>query len=516
MKIFRYLADHIALSSVLFLGLIMGVYFLFGRGDAVTYNTVFAERGNIRQEVSVTGKIKPENAVDLAFEKSGKISRVYASVGDVVVPGKVLAELDRSDLLTQLAEARANLEVQRVKLAELEKGTRPEEIQIQEVKIVNAETNLADARQNLIDKIKESYTKSDDAVRNTADQFFNSPRSSNPQLSFSPSDGILKSRLENGRANLEALLINWSTSLKSLGLSSDLNSYGANASYNLNQVKAFMDDAALAVNVLTPNSNLTQTTIDSWKSGVSTARTAVNTGLANLSAAQEKLRTAQSTLDLEKNELLLAKAGSTPEAISAQVAQVSQASAKVDSIQVQIDKTILRSPIAGTVITQDAEVGEIVSANMNLVSVISESKLKIEANIPEVDIGKIKISDPAVIALDAFPGETFSGKVTYVDPGETIIEGVTTYKVTMYFDKEDSRVRSGMTADIDLLTAEKSGVVIIPQRAVVARNGSRLVSILEDGKIREVEVSTGIRSFEGMIEITSGLSGGEEVVVSVK
>ncbi len=427
-----------------------------------------------------------------------------------------MAELDRSELLAQLAETQANLAAQNAKLDELKRGTRREEIQIQEVRVANAEIALADARQYLVDKIKESYTKSDDAIRNTADQFFNSPRSFSPQLSFSGTDGILKSKLENSRSNLEAMLVNWNEHLKSLSSASDLSSYSFEAAYNLDQVKDFIDSAALAINVLTPNSNLTQTTIDSWKSGVSTARTALNTGIANLTAALEKMRAAQSSLDLEKNELLLEKAGSAPEAISAQEAQINQASAKVENIRAQIEKSLLRSPIAGTVVRQDAKIGEIVSGNVVVISVISEGNLKIEANIPEVDIGKIKIGDPAVIALDAYPAEYFPGKISYVDPGETIIEGVTTYKVTMQFDKEDARIRSGMTADIDILTAEKNGVIVIPQRAVIARNGDRFVSLLFEKSVREVAVETGIRSFEGMVEITKGLSGGEEVIVSVK
>ncbi len=516
MNILNYIIKHWILSSALSILFLGAGFYMITRNPDVAYNTVVAGRGNIRQEVSVTGKIKPVSAVDLAFEKTGKISRIYADIGDKVSSGKILAELDRSDLLAQLSEARANLTAQSVKLDELKNGTRPEEIQVQEVKVSNAEISLADARQYLMDKIKESYTKADDAIRNTADQFFNSPRSSSPQLSFSGVDGILKSKLENGRANLETLLINWNENLKNIALSSDLNSNSAEANYNLNQVKEFIDDAALAVNSLTPNSNLTQATIDSWKSGVSTARTSVNAGLANLSAASEKVRAAQSALDLEKNQLALKKAGSTPEAISAQEAQVSQAAAKVENIQTQIEKTILRSPIAGTIVRQDAKIGEIVSGNANIISVISENDLKIEANIPEVDIGKINIGNNAVIALDAFSGENFSGKISYIDPGETIIEGVTTYKITMYFGKEDARIRSGMTADIDILTAEKNNVIIIPQRAVVSRNGDRFVSLLVNGEVREVAVETGIRSFEGMVEISEGLIGGEEVIVSEK
>src|SRR3989344_792543 len=153
-------------------------------------------RGAIAEEVIVTGKVKPATDVDLAFERGGKIARTYVKIGDRVNASQTLAELDRADLLADLAEAEANVDAELAKLAETERGARPEEIAIQEVKVRNAEISVGDGLQNLIDKLKDAYTKSDDAVRNKADQLFNNPRSANPTLNITAGDPNLKNLVE--------------------------------------------------------------------------------------------------------------------------------------------------------------------------------------------------------------------------------------------------------------------------------------------------------------------------------
>ena len=137
-----------------------------------------------------------------------------------------------------------------------------------------------------------------------------------------------------------------------------------------------------------------------------------------------------------------------------------KARAGVNNIKAQISKTIISSPIRGIVTKQDAKAGEIVNASSPVVSVISDASFQVEANLPEADVSKVKINDSAKLTLDAYGSDTaFAAKVISIDPAETIIEGVSTYKITFEFDKEDERIRSGLTANIDILTKKKEGVL---------------------------------------------------------
>ncbi len=137
----------------------------------------------------------------------------------------------------------------------------------------------------------------------------------------------------------------------------------------------------------------------------------------------------------------------------------------------------------------------------------------ISAAVPEVDVAKITIGDKAEVTLDAYGDTTvFPAAVSSIDPAETVIEGVPTYKVTLYFNDRDERVRSGMTANLDILTERREGVFRIPSRAVTTKDGKKIVRVPDISGLREVVVETGLRGSDGSIEIVSGLSEGDEVV----
>lgn len=497
---------------------VIGGYFIFRPSGNSSYEYFTVKRGDLAQEVSVTGNVKPSESVDLAFEKSGRVSRVYVDVGDKVYSGQTLVQLENGDIYAQLLQAEASVKSQQAKLDELKLGTRPEEIQVQEVKVKNAETALADAEKTLIDKINDAYTKSDDAIRNKTDQIFNNPLSQSPVVNFTGGDASTKIYLENTRPTIESLLVSWKNSLDGLGLSSDLDSYKNTASNNLESIKSFLEKSALFINTTTANTSITQTTIDAYRADISTARTNIYTAITNLSAAYEGMRTAESDLTLEQNQLALKKAGTLAEQITAQEAEVEEAEANVKNYQAQVLKTIIRSPINGIVTKQEAKVGEIMAANTVTVSVISEGRFEIEANVPEADIAKINIGDPAAVTLDAYGNSVvFDVKVIKIDPAETEIEGVATYKVTFQFVQEDSRLKSGMTANIDITTNKVENALFVPQRAVSGKNGDRKVLFVEkDGSVKEISVKAGIRSVDGNLEIIEGLKEGDKVAVSLK
>ncbi|MBU1178742.1 efflux RND transporter periplasmic adaptor subunit, partial [Patescibacteria group bacterium] len=493
-------------------------YFFLKGEKELPYDFAIAERGSLTQEVSVTGRVQPSESVDLAFEKTGKLEGVYVKVGDGVYQGKILAQYDNSDIEAQLDGAKANLKVQQAILNELVVGTREEEIQIKEVGVQNAKTVVSDANQSLFDKMRDAYTKSDDAVRNKVDQLFSSPRSDNPKIDFSYINSSFKSSVEGDRVVIENLLLLWQVSSGRLSLSDNPLSLSGEFRENLNKVKLFLDDVAFMVNSLTETSSLSQTTIDGWKTDISTARTNLNTATVNLSSAEEEVRTAESALSLAEKNLNLSKAGSAVEQIDAQKAQVEKAEADIKNYEAQLTKTVLRSPIKGIVTKVDVNVGEIVSANSIVVSIILDANYEIEADIPEVDVAKLEIGDIAKITLDAYGDEVFfSAVIVAIDPAETFVEGVPSYKTTLQFEKEDSRIRSGMTANLDILTEKKEGVIVVPQRAVVIKDGHKFVRIVVSSagsgeEIKEQEVKTGLRGSYGDIEILEGVNEGDKVI----
>jgi len=514
-KWIKWVKKPIVILSVVILAVIVAGYFYFARSKTPTYEFVVAKRGEIVQEVNVTGRVKPAQNVDLAFEKSGKVSRIFVKIGDNVSAGQELVRLEDADFSAQLAQAEADLKTQVAKLSELEAGTREEEIMVQEVKVANTKADLEEAKKNLIDKLQDAYTKSDDAVRNKIDQLFKSPVMPLPQVNFSIIDSQSEADIEWQRLVIDNVLNLWKQSLNQLTLSSNLSSYVNGAKNNLNQLKSFLDKTAFAINITTANTSISQATIDTWRGEAATARTNVNTAISNLLTAEEKLKTAESNFSLANQELVLKKAGATNEETTAQEAQVEKAEANVLNYQAQLSKTILRSPIAGIVTKQEAKVGEIVNSNTTIISVISSAKFEIEANIAEADIAKVKVGNSAKVTLDAYGEDViFGAKVVEVEPAETIIEGVTTYKTTFQFINEDERVKSGMTANIDILTDKRENVIVVPQRAVTTKDGDKIVKVLVNDAVSEVKVKTGLRGSDGNVEILEGVKEGNKVITA--
>ncbi|MBI2024460.1 efflux RND transporter periplasmic adaptor subunit [Candidatus Giovannonibacteria bacterium] len=492
----KFIKYYAALAAVL-----VGSWFYFRSPKAPNLETATVARGDILQEVMLTGKVEPSDKVDLGFDKGGRVTKVNTSIGSRVSAGKILVELYNADIASQLKEAEADLKRENAQLDKLRKGPKEEDIKVSEAKV-------DDATQNLIDKIEDSFTKADDAIGNKIDIIFSNPRSSSPQLIFTTSPQ-LESDLESGRILLESRFKSWVFSLSLLKDDSNPYPFAGETSENLKNIKSYLDVVALTVNGLEAHSGLTQTSIDTYKSNVSTARTNINTAINNVSSAVSDLK-------ISERELSSVRAGSTEEEIKVQEANVEKAEANLNNLRSQFSKTRLSSPISGVVSRQDAKVGEIVSASNSIVSVISDAKYKIEANLPEADLDKVKIGNSASITLDAFgEGLIFKAKVISIDPAETVVEGVSTYKVTLEFLEAEEKAKSGLTANINIIANEKRNILTIPQRAITTREGYKFVRILNpDGRVDEIKIEVGLLGSDGRAEIASGLLEGANVVIS--
>lgn len=500
----------IVIVSVLVVAGAFVVYFMVKKD--VEYEYVVVERGNIVEEVSVTGRVKASQEVDLAFEISGRINNFYVEVGEKVVAGQRLAAVSGAELLARVNQYRAALETQQAKRDELKAGTRPEEVELQKVKVANAETSLNDAKIALVNSTKDAYVKSDDAVRNKVDQFISGPATSNPQLTFSTGNLALETTIESERKKIETMLNSWKISSDILTTSSNLSQKSSEARDNLNTTSLFLDNVALAIN----SAAIGVTSGNTWRADVSVARTYVATATSSLLTAESAYNTAISNLAIENSQLVIKQAGATAEQIAAQEAQVSQARARLADAQAAYSKSIINSPIEGVVTKIEAKAGEIVNPNSPVIYLISEG-LQIEANLPEADIAKVKIEDTANVSLDAYGTNViFETVVVKIDPAETIIEGIATYKITLQFMQNDERVKPGMTANIDIQTSTADNVIFLPQRAVINTSIGKYVRILDGENVIEKEVETGLRGTDGNIEIIKGLQEGERVITIIR
>jgi HlyD family secretion protein len=522
-KTFFQRIGGLSLRAKLFSGLaaivvIGGIsYGIFG-GKAAPVELLKVTRGTVTEEVQVTGTTKPAEEVSLAFERSGRIAKVTKEVGDHVVAGETIAQLEQSELSAQLEQAQGALAAAQAKLSELNRGARPEDIQVTQTQITKAEQDLSNYYESVSDVLESAYNDADTAIRKNIDALFSDDEGVNVALTFPTTNSQKEIEAISGRSKASLSLKKWQSELASISASSDDASLDTAMTGDTAYLIALRSFLGTVMDVTLVATSIPTSTINTYITSVTTARTTVNSAISSLNSQMQTIASQKVTVQQLKDQLALKLAGTDPEQIKAQAAAVAQAQANVSLVYAQLNKTRLVSPITGVVTKQDAKTGEIVGANTPLVGIISQQNLEIEANIPEVDIGRVAIGNVVRITLDAFPGVTMMGKVIHIDPGETVVDGVVNFKVKVAFDDATENngavgsVKSGLTANLSIETQSKENVLMLPQFALTERDNGTFVQKSANGTVTEVLVTTGLRGADGMTEITAGVSEGDEVL----
>lgn len=472
-----YLAGGAALALAL-------IGWSLSRGDERRLETMVLAQSDFAAIVAVSGTVVAPNEVDLGFAQSGRVAGVYAKVGSRVAAGTVLANVENGDERAALASARARLE-------EALAGTRPEELRL-------AQADVASAEAAALETVRDAYRAADDAVRTQTAPLFNNPRT-RPTLTFITERTSAKRAAEDGRRALESALLDWEDEVAALSASSDPAAPLLRAQEVLGMVSPFLSAVASALNDATADAYSTQAEIDAYITGIASARASISAVLSDLSAARSALESA-------RRSLALAEAGSTSYDIAYQRAQV-------EAAQSALAKTIIAAPFSGIVSRLDVGVGEIVSPNTPQISMLGEGTYQIESYVPEVSISALQAGDTAAVTLDAYGDERFEAAVVSIDPAETVRDGVSTYKTTLQFSAQDPRIRSGLTANIEVATEMRPDAIAAPLGAVVRRGSEAYVQILRDGHVTERQVVLGVSSI-GMVELAAGVSAGEVLVLN--
>jgi len=482
-------------------------------GGPAADTSIVVTRGSIAQTVSVTGQVVAATDVDLSFQTGGRVARTDAKVGDRVTAGQILASLDNADLAAQLRDAEATVIAQQATLEEMILGGSPQELAIAEANVRSAEHDLAAAYANTYRELSDAYNSADAALRIYLQPLFeggNEEADPTYDLTFDTDNYTREAAAINGREDAERAMRAWQTLLT--GIVGGSTPEAAAAAVAAAQGYAQRVSASVAATARLFDGSvvlgLEDETIEDYQSRVNSARSQAVGAIVSVNNHDEEIKDRLIALTQQQSELAYTADSATPQQIAAQRAAVISAQAQADRYRSLISKGVIRSPIDGIVTRQDAKVGQSAAANEVLVAVISDQQLEIEANIPEVDIGRVSVGDPVAVTVDALPGESFTASVSFIEPGETVIDGVVSFKVTALFGVPDARLKSGLTVNMDIETERRDGVLILPQFAVIENDDGTFVRGL-DGK--EVPVTLGIRSQDGSVEVISGLDEGSRV-----
>ncbi|MFH1937992.1 MAG: efflux RND transporter periplasmic adaptor subunit [Patescibacteria group bacterium] len=521
---------------------LIGLYFayqgIFGEKE-LPYTTEVVSRGDVIQNVSVTGTVIPAKQIDLQFENQGKISRIETKVGDRVSTDQVLIRLNTAELNAQLKSNQAALDITQAKLAQTLAGSRPEDIQVYQaavdntqIEVFNKEQALIDAQadvdndlnvayEDALDSVKTAYTVTDQALliifAGVRKNYFNG--SSQLSIAVKDKESVAKNDLSIAEDYLDVADNNPMHN----NIDSALNSIKTAVISTRNALaylRAALDDPSVSNSVSSADETSIDTervSIDNQLVNLTSAEQSISstkiTNQANINTAEANLNTAKTNLNKAKDELTLKKAGPRQTDIDLAQAEVNQAQANILQIYEKINKTILKAPTNGVITVINKEEGETAQANLIIISMISTGNFQIEANISETEISKVNLGDGIDMTLDALgPDEKFTGQIVKIDPAETIVSGVIYYKTTSIFDVEDERIKSGMTVNLDIETDKKENILYLPYYSIKEIDGRKYVIVMEDGKREEKTITIGLEG-ETRVEILSGLEENQEVII---
>jgi HlyD family secretion protein len=278
------------------------------------------------------------------------------------------------------------------------------------------------------------------------------------QASFRAKVAQAAASLENARADLknaQANVVNVAASIESAR--AEL----ANQRANAERVQVAIADAkrglerhrALFARQLTSRSEL-----EAAQSAYDTAVVQGNAARAQFQVAEAKLRSAQAQLrsaeaQVDKGE-----------------AQVSQGQAGLEQAQVDLDRTIIRSPINGTVISRNVDIGQTVAASLQAPTLFTIAqdltKMQVDTNVSEADVGSMAVGHIATFTVDAFPNQMFQGSVREIRQAPIIVQNVVNYNTVIAVDNPELKLRPGMTATVSILVARHDEALKIPKAAL--------------------------------------------------
>jgi RND family efflux transporter MFP subunit len=253
------------------------------------------------------------------------------------------------------------------------------------------------------------------------------------------------------------------------------------------------------------------------------AQSQLEASKAQVNSAKARLETAAMAVAQAESQVAVAGLG-TREA----EARVVEMTAARDQARATLDKTEVRAPFDGIVVLKDAEVGEVVSPNVqggtnargSVVTMVDFASLEVQAEVPETNLASVVVGRPARIYLDAFPEKAYPGLVDRIWP--TANRTKATVEVRVSFTERDDRLRPEMGVRVvfdgegaapapgsDLVDARP--VFLIPLDAVVKSGGTPRVFVLERDRVRSQPVVLGPER-SGRVVVEDGLSEGDRIL----
>lgn len=212
----------------------------------------------------------------------------------------------------------------------------------------------------------------------------------------------------------------------------------------------------------------------------------------------------------EKNKTLYEMGAIAQNAFEQLETAYKQAENNLKVQQLNYDNTIIKAPFKGIVADTSAEVGDLVSGQTKIATIVKVDKLEIKTSINESLVKKIASGDKVKVMIPAEGEQIYQGTIEEISP--TMDEMLKAYPLIIRIDNSEGALKAGMYAQVELITDLHEKTLQVPTRAVLKRDGVASVFVLQEGKAVKKEVLTSL-SNDDKTEILEGLEAGDEIVI---
>jgi HlyD family secretion protein len=247
-----------------------------------------------------------------------------------------------------------------------------------------------------------------------------------------------------------------------------------------------------------------------------TAETSYKSAIADHDALLEQQHAVEDSVKAAQAQLVVANS-----LVEANKAQVKEFAAALQSARLDLDHTSIKAPVDGVVVSRNVDVGQTVAASLSAPTLFliaqDLTKMQVDTNVSEADVGRVRVNQPATFTVDAYPGQIFEGNVMSIRKAPINLQNVITYDAVIGVSNIDLKLFPGMTANVKILVNPLDNVLKVPNAALRyhSTGPEKAVWVLDQGnKPRRVVVTTG-ETDGAFTQVTQGeLKDGDRVIIA--
>ncbi|MCP5095068.1 MAG: efflux RND transporter periplasmic adaptor subunit [Chloroflexi bacterium] len=469
--------------------------------EAGSAETVDAFVGDLSASVTASGQVAPQRDASISVESPGIVTAVNVRIGDSVQASDILVQLDTANLEIGVANAEQTVAIAEARLENLLTPASATDI-------AAAEANVASAQATL-DDFLDGPSETDIALSET------SVRSSEASV-WSASADLASQRASITESQIkaaEAALLSAQIRLDAARETNEDDPTQATHDALLDAERAFSNARDQLDTLLDgPDVLAAQNSVAAASARLDGSQISLDTTLAGATAVN--IASAQSNLAQAQANLANLVDGPTAESILASEAEVEQARIALANAQDQLAGTSIVAPFDGLVTAVNVNPGEFAAGVV--VELIDRNSLEVVLSVDEVDIGIFAIGQAATINMETWPNQFFDSTIVRIAPSaNNNNSALVSYNVNLALTETDLPILVGMTANANLITAQRENVLLVPNRAIRPERvtGMYFVNLQQaDGTTQEVEVTIGLRDDDNT-QITDGIVAGDTLII---